>query len=106
MERKAMSQQASSSATPTTHDRATFTDVTCKLDIGIKLLISHLDKAFDAGFELELEVGRDVMSAIIESQWLAKRLNEDIHTLGLEFDGPAPTRQRRPDEQHFPKPHA
>jgi hypothetical protein len=48
----------SNTTPPTKDDRATFTDVTCELDIGIELLISHLQNAFDAGFELELEMGR------------------------------------------------
>lgn len=78
-----------SNITPTTaaDNRPLFNDVTSELGVGIELLISHLDKAFDAGFELELEVGRDVMDAIIAAQWIAKRLDGDIHTLGLEFDG-------------------
>lgn len=79
----------SPSATPTTDadNRLSFNDVTCELDIGIKLLISHLDKAFNAGFKLDMEVGIDVMNAIIDSQWVAKRLSEDISAVGLEFDG-------------------
>lgn len=81
--------QATSTDTtpPTTDNRPTFNDVTCELDIGIGLLISHLQNAFDAGFELELKVGADVMDAIIAAQWVAQRLSTDIHTLGLEFDG-------------------
>jgi hypothetical protein len=67
-------------------NRPTFNDVTCELGVGIELLISHLDKAFDAGFELELEMGRDVMDAIIATQWIAKRLDEDIRAVGREFD--------------------
>lgn len=82
-----MPQATSTDTTPTTDDRASFTDVTCELDIGVQLLISHLDKAFDAGFELDMKVGADVMDAIIASQWVAKRLSEDIHKLGFEFDG-------------------
>jgi hypothetical protein len=77
---------SNTTTTPTTADRASFTDVTCELNVGVKLLISHLDNAFDAGFELDMKVGADVMDAIIAAQWVARRLSEDIHTLGFEFD--------------------
>jgi hypothetical protein len=83
-----MSQQASTSATPTTADnRPKFGDVTCELNIGMELLIKRLEDAFDAGFELDTKISSDVMDAIISAQWVAQRLSDDIHTLGLEFDG-------------------
>lgn len=74
------------STPPTTDDRESFSDAMCELGIGIRALISNLDKAFDAGFDLELEMGRDVMDAIIATQWVAKRLSDDIHAVGNDFD--------------------
>ncbi|MCB1394154.1 hypothetical protein [Nitrobacter sp.] len=82
-----MPQHPSTFATPATDKRETFGDVTCDLGIGIKTLIFHLDKAFDAGFELELEMGRDVMDSIIAAQWVAQRLSKDIHAVGSDFEG-------------------
>ncbi|OPH84441.1 hypothetical protein [Nitrobacter vulgaris] len=84
-----MAQATDTDTTPTTttDNRPAFNDVTCELGVGIELLISHLDKAFNAGFELDMKVGSDVMDAIIAAQWIAKRLDEDIHKLGFEFDG-------------------
>lgn len=82
-----MAQATDKNTTPTTDDNSkSFCDVTCELDVGIKLLISHLDKAFDAGFELDMKVGSDVMDAIIATQWVAQRLREDISKVGYEFD--------------------
>ena len=57
-----------------------------ELSTGIKLLIDRLDEVFDAGFELDMEVGTNVMDAIIATQWVAQRLSEDISKVGNEFD--------------------
>lgn len=72
---------------PTTDNRETFTDVMVELGTGIKTLISHLGKAFDAGFEFPMKEGADVMDAIMAAQWVARRLSEDISMVGREFDG-------------------
>jgi hypothetical protein len=63
-----------------------FSDRMCELTIGINLVIAHLDKVYDAGFELDLEMGRDVMDACIAAQWIANHLSEEISTVGNEFD--------------------
>ena len=52
----------------------------------MKLLTSHLDKAFEAGFELDMKVGSDVMDAIIAAQWVAQRLSDDVFMVGRDFD--------------------
>jgi hypothetical protein len=73
---------------PTTADNTkSFADVMCELSNGMKLLIDRLNYTFDVGSDLDMEVGSYVMDAIIATQWIAQRLSEDIHTLGLEFDG-------------------
>jgi hypothetical protein len=80
--------EAGSADTTTSTDRTkSFSDVMCELNIGMKLLIDHLDKVFDAGFELDLEMGGDVMDACIAAQWVAPRLSEEIHTARYEFNG-------------------
>ena len=81
-----MPQATQSNTTPTTAVRATFSDRMVELTIGIDLLIAHLDKVFNAGFELDLEMGRDVMDACIAAQWIANHLSEEISTVGNEFD--------------------
>jgi hypothetical protein len=53
-----------------------FEDVMVELGIGMDLLIDRLDKAFDAGFELDMDVSGDVMDAIIAARWVAHRLND------------------------------
>lgn len=80
--------QESADTTPTSTDNTkSFADVMCELSTGMNLLINRLDEAFDAGFELDMKVGSDVMDAIIATQWIARRLSEDIITVGCEFDG-------------------
>jgi hypothetical protein len=78
--------------TSTADRRETFTDVTVELNTGIDLLIAHLEKIFDAGFELGIDEGRDVMDSTIAAQWIARRLSADISMVGRDFDG------RRSDE--------
>lgn len=83
-----MAKATDTDTTSATADNAkSFNDVTCELDIGIGLLISHLQNAFDAGFELDMKVGADVMDAIIAAQWVAQRLSADISAVGREFKG-------------------
>ena len=76
----------SADTTPSTDNTKSFADVMCELSTGMDLLINRLDEAFDAGFELDMKVGSDV-DAIVATQWIARRLSEDIITVGCEFDG-------------------
>ncbi len=104
-----MPQATQSNTTPTTAVRATFSDRMVELTIGIDLLIAHLDKVFNAGFELDLEMGRDVMDACIAAQWIANRLSEDIHTVGCEFVRTTPSlvlsnSLKRPNSHHQARP--
>jgi hypothetical protein len=79
-----MSQQASTSATTPTDDRASFGDRMTDLSTGIGLLSEQLGLAFDMAKGLGHASGEDgwyVMNAITETRWIAKRLSESIAAL-------------------------
>jgi hypothetical protein len=83
-----MIEAVSADTKSTTADRPrSFEDAMVELGIGAELLIDRLEKAFDAGFELDMDVSGDVMDAIIAAQWIAQRLSDDISRVGYEFDG-------------------
>jgi hypothetical protein len=89
-----VSQQASSSATPTTDDRAeSFADKMIDLSTGMDLLIDRLHHALDMGSNLGADYGEDgayVVEAITETRWIAQRLSEDISAVGREFNAIRP----------------
>ena len=76
-----------SNTTPTTADRARdIEDDIRDLTTGTKLMIESLDRIFDAGLELDIEEGADVMDATIAALWLARRLSNDAQTILREFN--------------------
>lgn len=82
-----MPQATQTDTTSNTDDHTkSFPDRMVELNVGMKLVLDRLDEAFDAGFELDMKVGSDVMDAIIATQWVAQRLREDISRVGHEFD--------------------
>lgn len=82
-----MAQATENDTTSTTTARTkSFDDRMCELTTGIDLLIAHIDKVFDAGFELPMKEGADVMKERMAAQWIAQRLDEDAYTVWHEFD--------------------
>ena len=58
----------------------------CELTTATQMLIDHLDRIFDAELELTRNEGADVMKECMAAQWIAQRLDEDVHTVWHEFD--------------------